>query len=58
MQFGVGAAGIECGAVSADDEKRIAAEAAAELVEDGMTVGLGHRVDRRPPAAGDRRPRR
>ena len=32
---------IECGAVSADAEKRIAAEAAAELVEDGMTVGLG-----------------
>jgi ribose 5-phosphate isomerase A len=27
--------------VSADDEKRIAAEAAAELIEDGMTVGLG-----------------
>jgi ribose 5-phosphate isomerase A len=27
--------------VSAADEKRIAAEAAAELVEDGMTVGLG-----------------
>jgi ribose 5-phosphate isomerase A len=27
--------------VTADDEKRIAAEAAAELVEDGMTVGLG-----------------
>jgi ribose 5-phosphate isomerase A len=27
--------------VPADDEKRIAAEAAAELVEDGMTVGLG-----------------
>jgi ribose 5-phosphate isomerase A len=27
--------------VSADDEKRLAAEAAAELVEDGMTVGLG-----------------
>ena len=27
--------------VSADDEKRIAAQAAAELVEDGMTVGLG-----------------
>jgi len=27
--------------LSADDEKRIAAEAAAELVEDGMTVGLG-----------------
>jgi ribose 5-phosphate isomerase A len=25
----------------ADDEKRIAAEAAAELVEDGMTIGLG-----------------
>jgi ribose 5-phosphate isomerase A len=25
----------------ADDEKRISAEAAAELVEDGMTVGLG-----------------
>src|ERR1700709_588116 len=41
MQFGVVATGIECGAVSADDEKRIAAEAAAELVEDGMTIGLG-----------------
>jgi ribose 5-phosphate isomerase A len=27
--------------VSADGEKRIAAEAAAELVEDGMTIGLG-----------------
>jgi len=27
--------------VDAADEKRIAAEAAAELVEDGMTVGLG-----------------
>jgi ribose 5-phosphate isomerase A len=27
--------------VGADDEKRIAAEAAAALVEDGMTVGLG-----------------
>jgi len=27
--------------VAADDEKRIAAEAAAELVEDGMTIGLG-----------------
>jgi ribose 5-phosphate isomerase A len=26
---------------SADDEKRLAAEAAAELVESGMTVGLG-----------------
>jgi ribose 5-phosphate isomerase A len=27
--------------VGADEEKRLAAEAAAELVEDGMTVGLG-----------------
>jgi ribose 5-phosphate isomerase A len=27
--------------VAADDEKRIAAEAAAELIEEGMTVGLG-----------------
>lgn len=27
--------------VGADDEKRIAAEAAAELVADGMTIGLG-----------------
>jgi ribose 5-phosphate isomerase A len=27
--------------VGADDEKRIAAEAAAALVEDGMTIGLG-----------------
>jgi ribose 5-phosphate isomerase A len=27
--------------LSADDEKRLAAEAAAELVESGMTVGLG-----------------
>jgi ribose 5-phosphate isomerase A len=27
--------------VSAEDEKRLAAEAAAELVEDGMAVGLG-----------------
>jgi ribose 5-phosphate isomerase A len=27
--------------VGADDEKRAAAEAAAELVEDGMTIGLG-----------------
>ena len=27
--------------VTADDEKRLAAEAAAELVEDGMAVGLG-----------------
>jgi ribose 5-phosphate isomerase A len=27
--------------VSADDEKRLAAEAAAELVRDGMAVGLG-----------------
>ena len=39
----------------ADDEKRLAAEAAAELVEDGMTVGLGTGLDRRPPAAGARR---
>lgn len=28
-------------AVGAEDEKRVAAEAAATLVEDGMTVGLG-----------------
>jgi ribose 5-phosphate isomerase A len=27
--------------VAADEEKRVAAEAAAELVEDGMTIGLG-----------------
>jgi ribose 5-phosphate isomerase A len=27
--------------MGADDEKRIAAEAAAELIEDGMTIGLG-----------------
>jgi ribose 5-phosphate isomerase A len=27
--------------VGAEDEKRLAAEAAAELIEDGMTVGLG-----------------
>ncbi len=27
--------------MGADEEKRVAAEAAAELVEDGMTVGLG-----------------
>jgi ribose 5-phosphate isomerase A len=27
--------------VAADDEKRLVAEAAADLVEDGMTVGLG-----------------
>ena len=26
---------------AADEEKRLAAEAAAELVDDGMTVGLG-----------------
>lgn len=32
---------LECGAVGADDEKRLAAEAAAELVEDEMAVGLG-----------------
>jgi len=41
MQFKMQRAWIECGAVSADAEKRLAAEAAAELVEDGMTVGLG-----------------
>jgi ribose 5-phosphate isomerase A len=41
MQFQMRRAGVECGVVSGDDEKRIAAEAAAELVEDGMTVGLG-----------------
>jgi ribose 5-phosphate isomerase A len=35
------AASIEFAAVPGDEEKRIAAEAAAELVEDGMTVGLG-----------------
>jgi ribose 5-phosphate isomerase A len=29
------------GVSGADEEKRLAAEAAAELVEDGMTVGLG-----------------
>ncbi len=34
-------ASIESSPVGADDEKRIAAEAAAELVADGMTVGLG-----------------
>jgi ribose 5-phosphate isomerase A len=33
--------GIECGGVGADEEKRAAAEVAAELVEDGMAVGLG-----------------
>src|SRR5215510_13324209 len=33
--------GVEWRAVSSDGEKRLAAEAAAELVEDGMTVGLG-----------------
>jgi ribose 5-phosphate isomerase A len=32
---------IECAALGSDDEKRIAAAAAAELVEDGMAVGLG-----------------
>src|SRR6478735_8906925 len=32
---------IKCAAMGADEEKRIAAEAAAMLVEDGMTVGLG-----------------
>lgn len=40
MQFR-GEGGIEWRALAAEDEKRIAAEAAAELVEDGMTVGLG-----------------
>jgi len=40
MQFGA-RRGIESAPVSAEGEKRIAAEAAAELVEDGMTVGLG-----------------
>jgi ribose 5-phosphate isomerase A len=40
MQFAEGR--VEWRAVSgADDEKRIAAQAAAELVEEGMTVGLG-----------------
>jgi ribose 5-phosphate isomerase A len=34
-------AGIKSRPVDAADEKRIAAEAAAELIEDGMTVGLG-----------------
>src|SRR5262249_446057 len=33
--------GIESRSVPADDEKRLAAEASAELVEDGMAVGLG-----------------
>lgn len=33
--------GLECGGVGAEDEKWIAAEAAALLVENGMTVGLG-----------------
>jgi ribose 5-phosphate isomerase A len=32
--------GLDVG-ISADDEKRLAAEAAAELVTDGMVVGLG-----------------
>jgi ribose 5-phosphate isomerase A len=32
---------LECAPVGADDEKRIAAEAAASLVDDGMTIGLG-----------------
>src|SRR3954454_24711166 len=41
MQFGVEAGGIESCAVPADAEKRIAAEAAAELIENGMRVGLG-----------------
>jgi ribose 5-phosphate isomerase A len=33
--------GLACDDVSLGDEKRVAAEAAADLVEDGMTVGLG-----------------
>ena len=41
-EIGPSASRIKSAAVSgADTEKRIAAEAAAELVEDGMTVGLG-----------------
>jgi ribose 5-phosphate isomerase A len=32
---------IECAPVPGEDEKRLAAEEAARLVEDGMTVGLG-----------------
>ena len=32
---------LESRSVGADNEKRIAAEGAAELVEDGMTIGLG-----------------
>jgi ribose 5-phosphate isomerase A len=40
MQFVCGA-WIEWRAVTRDEEKRLAAKAAAELVEDGMTVGLG-----------------
>jgi ribose 5-phosphate isomerase A len=42
--------------VSANDEKRIAAEAAALLVEDGMTVGLGtgSTVAHLLPAIGER----
>ena len=48
-------AGIKWRAVSeADEEKRIAAEAAAELVEDGMTVGLGTGSTVAYPPARDR----
>lgn len=42
MQFAGGGGGDKVPSMSAaETEKRIAAEAAAELVEDGMTVGLG-----------------
>ena len=40
-----------------EDEKRLAAEAAAELVEDGMVVGLGTGSTVALPAAGAGRPR-
>jgi ribose 5-phosphate isomerase A len=33
--------GWDAGTVTVEDEKRLAAEAAAELVGDGMTIGLG-----------------
>jgi len=35
------APGLHNGAVNVDEEKRVAAEAAADMVEDGMRVGLG-----------------
>jgi ribose 5-phosphate isomerase A len=42
MQFARGGGVDKVLAVTgADTEKRVAAEAAAELVEEGMTVGLG-----------------